>query len=317
MLLKLQMFKFIRFLIFFPILSVSAGSMENAGFEFLRSEIGARPVSMAGAFVSIPGDMHGIAYNPASLVGVRDQSIAITYVDHLADFKAGFVGFSKSVPEIGMFGVSITYMNYGSMQRTDILGNGLGSFAPGDVLFSGTYGRLFGENLHCGVSLKFIHSKIDQYVATALAGDLGVIYRIPEKSVDIGFSVLNLGTSLNAFRDEHEKLPAEYRLGVSNQLAHLPLLINLNLIKYPDQDSNFLGGIYWALGGEFTLSENLFLRWGYNSRGIEEKVNSSRDRFAGVSLGLGIHYKKYRFNYSFSSYGLVGTINQLTFETDL
>ncbi len=314
---KRHMSKFIRLFIFLPVLSVSAGSMQNAGFEFLRSEIGARPVAMAGAFVSVPGDLHGIAYNPASLVAVQDQSIAITYVDHLADFKAGFVGFGKLIPEIGMLGFSITYMNYGSMQRTDILGNDLGSFTPGDILFSGTYGRRIGTNLHCGASLKFIHSKIDQYVATALAGDLGVIYRIPEKDVDLGFSVLNLGTSLNAFMDEHEKLPTEYRIGVSNQLAHLPLLINLNLIKYPDQDSDFLGGIYWALGGEFTLSENLFLRWGYNSRGIEEKVNSSRDRFAGVSLGLGIHYQKYRFDYSFSSYGLVGTINQLTFETEL
>ncbi len=311
------MSKFIRSFILLPVLSLSAGSMENAGFEFLSSKIGARPVAMAGAFVSVPGDLHGIAYNPAGLVGVPDQSIAITYVDHLADFKAGFVGFSKSVQDIGMFGVSIMYMNYGSMQRTDILGNDLGSFTPGDILFSGTYGRRFGENLHCGASLKFIHSKIDQYVATALAVDLGMIYRIPEKDVDIGFSILNLGTSLNAFMDEHEKLPAEYRIGVSNELAHLPLLINLNLIKYQDQDSNFLGGIYWAIGGEFTLSENLFLRWGYNSRGIEEKVNSNRDRFAGVSLGLGIHYHKYRFNYSFSSYGLVGTINQLTFETEL
>jgi hypothetical protein len=238
-------------------------------------------------------------------------------VDYLADFKAGFVGFGKSVREIGMFGISIAYMNYGSMRRTDILGNDLGSFMPGDVVFSGTYGRFFGENLRFGVSLKFIHSKIDQYVATALAGDFGAIYRIPEKSVDIGFSVLNLGTSLNAFREEHEKLPTTYRIGVSHSLAHLPLLINLNLIKYQDLDSDFLGGIYWVLGGEFTLSENLFLRWGYHSRGIEEKIDSGRDRFAGVSLGLGIHFHQYRFDYSFSSYGLIGTVNQLTFETVL
>ena len=66
------------------------------------------------------------------------------------------------------------------------------------------------------------------------------------------------------------------------------------------------------MGGEFTISENFFLRWGYNSRGSEEKVGAGSDRLAGISLGLGIKYKTYRFDYSFATYGAMGGMHFLT-----
>jgi hypothetical protein len=72
--------------------------------------------------------------------------------------------------------------------------------------------------------------------------------------------------------------------------------------------------MYWALGGEFTLSQALMLRVGYNSRGVEEKAGLD-DRFSGLTGGLGIEFQRIRFDLSFENQGALGSRGQgsLTF----
>ena len=292
---------------------VRAGEEETrSGFEFLRTDIGARPASMGGAFVAVVGDLHGLKYNPASLASTRDLESTFTFLDHLLDIKSGFIGFSKSIKSTGRLGIGISYNHYGELKRTDILGDDLGTFSPYDAVFSVTYANSLIEGMSAGISLKYIYSKIDQYTAGALAADVGFIYCISRQDLNVGFSALNLGRSVQAFIEEHEKLPTSYRLGVSKKLAHLPLILNFDVIKYQYDKSSLFWGLYWALGGEFTVSDNLHLRWGYNSRGAEEKVSSDTGRFAGVSLGLGIQWERYRLDYGYSSYGALGAMNNFT-----
>jgi hypothetical protein len=284
----------------------------RSGFDFLKNDMGARPAAMGGAFIAIIGDIHGITYNPASLMGTPDKAVTFTYLDHLLDIKSGFVGFHKSLGKYGHLGIGVLHTNYGDFQKTDVEGNTLGDFSAVDYMISTTYANKLPYGLRLGISIKYIHSKYDVYSAGAVAGDLGLLYRIESQNFNIGLTVSNLGTATKAFIDVREKLPLTYRLGFSKQLAYLPLLLNFNLIKYHHQDSKIFWGLYWALGGEFTVSDHFFLRWGYNSRGSEEKVGADSDRFAGLSLGLGIHYKQYRFDYAFTTFGAMGGMHFLT-----
>ncbi len=302
-------------IVFFFILPavLSAGSNEKvSGFDFLCWEMGTRPASMGGAFIAVIGDLNGLVYNPATLSGTRDMEVNFTYLDYLLDIKSGFVGFNKTFNGSGHLGVGIFYTNYGELKRTDITGNSLGSFFPGDYVITAAYANSLPVGLHYGVSVKFIQSKIDQYTASAVAADAGIIYRVETQNLNIGLVIKNFGRAISKFMDVYERLPVSYRVGIAKQLAHLPLLLNFNLIKYQYTKSTSLGGLYWALGGEFTVTDNLFLRWGYNSRGREEKIETSSSHFAGVSLGLGIKYGKYRFDYGYSSYGALGGMNYFT-----
>jgi hypothetical protein len=233
-------------------------------------------------------------------------------MDHLLDIKTGAVGFNKDFQEAGQFGVGITYLNYGEIRRTDIVGDDLGSFVPSDFAFSVIYANRFRGKLHYGASIKYIQSKIDDYASSAMAVDLGIIYHNANQNLDIGFSILNLGRSIDAFVDRRESLPTSYRFGISKRLAHLPFLYSLNLIKFQHDESDLFWGLYWTMGGEFTISKNVFLRGGYHSRGSEEKIASGSSRFAGVSLGLGIRLKKYKIDYGYASYGSIGAINNFT-----
>ena len=306
-------FVFIIFLfLLLPSVVLSGASGGQSGFDFLRIEQGAKSVAMGGAFTAQIADLYGLAYNPASLVGVKDLESTFTYLNHFLDIKSGFIGFNKVMPNAGHLGIGLFYMNYGEIRRTDIVGNDQGSFSPGDFVVNAAYANSLSSGLRYGVAIKYIQSKIDQYTSNAVALDVGAIYRVESQALNIGVGISNLGTALTAFIDEREKLPTSFRLGVSKRLAHLPLCLSLDVFRFLHEESDQFLGLYWALGGEFTISQYFFLRWGYNSRGSEEKVGTDSDRFAGVSLGFGIRFKNYRIDYGYSSFGALGSMNTFT-----
>jgi hypothetical protein len=66
----------------------------------------------------------------------------------------------------------------------------------------------------------------------------------------------------------------------------------------------------FAFGGEFTLSERLRFRLGYNND-LHSNVESTNDyRFGGISAGFGLYIKKFRIDYAYSNYGALGGINR-------
>jgi len=300
-----------------PALIFSQGTGTKEAFDFLRTDLGSRPLAMGGAFTSVSSDLYAMKYNPASLVGVKNHSATCTYLNQIADIKTGFIGFNKKLKTNSHIGFSLSYINYGEIRKRDISGNDLGNLYAGDFLVSSTYAASFRSYLHYGASLKYINSQIDNFSASALALDFGLLYTIPKQNLNFGFSIQNIGKAIDSFNKSEEILPSLVRFGVSQRLAHLPLLISFNIYRFFYSESDIFLGLYWALGGEFTITENFYFRWGYNSRGQEQKIGAANETFAGVSLGLGIAYDKYRFDYGLSSFGSIGNINSLTITAEL
>jgi hypothetical protein len=150
--------------------------------------------------------------------------------------------------------------------------------------------------------------ELAQYSADGVAVDLGVIYHSTiMDNLTFAAGVFNLGKERAPFIRTKEALPLNFQLGVSKRLAHLPLMYSLTLLKYQDEDLRF------RAGGEFTLSKSLYLRLGYDTVGSDQKVGTDRDRFAGVSFGLGFAIHDYVLDYSLSSFGEVGSLNRLSF----
>ncbi len=287
----------------------AATSSGTAGYQFLRTYPGARPAALAGAFVSIAGDIHAIYYNPAGLAGLTGRMTTASYLKHVLDFNSGFVAYSQPLKNWGQFAVAVNYMNYGEFDKTNSEGEKQGTFGAGTFYLTTALGKNLTDRLAIGAAAKFIHSNIADYSSSALAVDLGAIYHAPVFSgIKIGLSVLNLGTALSAFIDEKDPLPLNFVLGISKTLAHLPLQYSISVNKYIDDDFQV------NVGGEFTLADGIFLRLGYNSLGRNQKIGGSGDQFAGVSLGLGVTWRQqYQFDYGLSSYGAIGYLNRLSF----
>ncbi len=280
----------------------------TAGFEFLRTPPGARPSAMAGSFISIPGDIHSLYFNPAGLAPIASRLATATYLNHVLDFNSGFLGYTQPIKGLGQLGVGISYMNYGNFERTDELGNQIGDFSAGSLVVQSGLGRSIGQNLMVGGSAKLIYSSIEQYAATGIALDLGLIYQLPFiEDMNVGIGIFNLGTTIDAFMDHKDRLPLNLVVGFSKKLAHLPLMYCIAANKYVDDDIQF------SVGGEFTLAEGVFFRLGYNSLGRNMKIGTNDDKFAGLSLGLGVQWKQMSFDYGVASFGAIGYLNRATF----
>lgn len=293
------------------ILSVSVGqaiagsSRGTVGFAFLRTPWAPRPAAMGGAFVAVSGDPTGVGFNPAGSYDVAERTLHASFADYLLDFATGCVAFSHHLGIIGRGEFSAAFMTYGKFQETDASGLRTGrTFGAGTIVVSETVARPLLRNLLGGVTLKYVHSYIDVYSSQAFLADFGLLFHTPVPDLDVGFAVQNVGKVLSPFLAAKDKLPLCYRIGWSKRLAHLPLLYAVELFKYPDDDYQF------AIGGEFTLTPHLFLRWGYCSLARQMKLGMDADQFAGVSVGVGFLWRGYRLDYTLSSFGQLGTVNR-------
>lgn len=275
------------------------------GYDFLRTFVGARPSAMAGAFVAIPGDIHNIYYNPGGLAALEKRQGTLSYLNHLLDFQSGFLAFAQPKFD-GTIGFGLHYFDYGQFEGKDTANNSTGTFGANSWSLALGYSQYVLKNLSVGASAKVILFKIAEFSETALAADLGAVYHVPEYQLHLGLAVLNVGQTTSAFIETKDDLPTSVQLGVAKKLEHLPLELSGAVVKFVEEDFNF------RLGGEFTLSDQLFLRLGYNSVGRDQRVDTSKDQIAGLSVGLGFKVNKFDIDYAFSSFGEVGSLNRLT-----
>lgn len=275
------------------------------GYNFLRTLVGARASSMGGAFMAIPGDIYNVYYNPAGLAALNKRQGTLTYLNHLLDFQSGFLAYGQPFLN-GTIAVGVHYFDYGNFEGKDENNNPTSDFGSNSWTFSVGYSQYVIKGLSLGASGKFINFKIAEFSENALAVDLAAIYSIESEALHFGLGVFNVGTTTTAFIDTKDDLPMSVQFGASKQLEHLPLLVSAALIKYKGESLDF------RFGGELNLTDELFLRLGYNSVGQDQKVDSGKDQLAGVSLGLGFKLSQFNLDYSFSSFGEVGSLNRLS-----
>jgi len=257
---------------------------------------------MAGAFISVQGDIHSLAYNPAGLATLDSKQGTASYLNHLLDFQSGFLAYAQPFAQ-GTAAIGLHFFDYGQLDASNL---GSGEFGANSVALSAGYSPAVLRNLSVGGSAKFIRFQIDDLTETALALDIGLILSIPDHAVNIGMGIFNFGTTTSAFIDTKDDLPLNFQIGASKTLEHLPVMVNVSLVKFKDESIDF------RLGGEISLTEQLFVRLGYNSVGQDQKVKTEKDRLSGVSMGFGFKVNKYNIDYSLSSFGEVGTLNRVS-----
>jgi len=293
--------------------SVSFAGSGTSGFEFLRTDFSPRSSAMAGSYIAMRSDINGLFHNPAGLAYSQEKQVIFNYMDHLLDIKGGIVGYSQDLENIGRLSGAIIYFDYGSFNETDEFAEPTGrTFGASDIAFAVSLSNYFEDWLAYGVTLKYAHSSIDLYNASAFAMDFGLIYEAPfEDDLFLGVTILNLGQSLTAFQQTKESLPLTVNIGGSKKLAHLPLVLNVNLNNVNELENDLVDNLKkFSLGGEFTISQMLRLRLGYNNEMHSDLETSSGSGFSGVSLGLGFVWNSIRVDYSFASLGELGSLNR-------
>ncbi len=314
----------------------------SGSFESLSLNENARVLGIGGENVSTSDyDVNSILYNPASLNDKMVGSISLNYLPFYADVKKiSTVGVFNS-KKIGNFGVGIQYLSYGKFTERDINGVPLGEFNAGDITITLSKSHELGP-IVIGGNLKFISSQLADYSASALAFDLGGMFKHPEHDLQLGMVFRNAGFILGDYTDEkNSSLPFNLQLGGSYKPEHMPVRFsitatNLNVkdvqyldperdvITQPDGESvseekKFSEQIFRRIifGTEFVFSDNFHLRMGYNHQRRKELRLDEKSGGAGFSFGFMLKIKKIEFDYTKVYYHVVGGTNVITMSLNI
>lgn len=291
---------------------------QTTTYDFLRLDMSARASALGGSFVTNNDDVDVLFFNPAGLGFLENDQISFSFVKHLLDINLFSLTYSTEFENIGRFGAGVQYINYGSFDEADVNGNITGEFNAGELAFLLSYTNKFMTDFYYGANAKFIYSSIADQSSSAIGLDLGINYEFPEIMLNLGASVLNLGTQISSYTDLKEDLPLDVLIGVSKRLEKLPVRLSLDFHNLNQEREEFYQHFKgFSIGAEFYLSEVFTLRFGYDNERREDFKLGSSAGIAGFNGGLGVNISEYKFSYAYSSLGTVGALQSLTLSTSL
>jgi hypothetical protein len=283
-----------------------SGTYSQALFQALNHPVNARGWSMSAAASSQFKDGSGMLYNPA-VIAHTPSLWQLNYTAFPVDIYSSTAYTVFSLPGTGKFAALFNYLDYGSFTERDWDGVETGTFTVSDISFHALYGRQISRRLSVGISTNYSQSQLNSLRAKALLGSIGIQYYDEISTLSIGISYHNFGTLLQGYQNDNEDLLSTVRIGISKKLAHLPMIISMDIYRaYPDE---FIANI----GGEFFWGNQLFLRWGSSTRRFQIRGQENfKNFFASTSGGVGIKVGSYMFDIAISGLADAGYISSLS-----
>ena len=330
----------------FLLLLCQVGMAQKGGettYSFLGLANAARVASLGGEVVSLmDDDINMVFHNPALLSPGMHNNLSLNYVNYFAGVNYGYASYAYSAEGIGNFAAGMHYVNYGTFDRTDELGNSQGTFKASEYALNLFYSRSFLDSaLTAGVNLKPIFSSLEQYTSFGLALDIGVSYYLPNSLTSFGLVLKNMGAQITSYTAKRERIPFEIQAGITQGLAHAPFRFTVTFqhlerwdLNYTlqDDDVSFSGGDseksgfdefadnlmrHVVLGTEFLIGKNFHIDVGYNYKRRKEMKVNARPGMVGFSAGFGFRVSKFHFSFGRASYHLAGGTSHFSLTTNL
>lgn len=246
--------------------------------QFENVDLGARPISLNGAFTSIANNSQAIFYNPSGLGQLYDREISFFYSPApygLTELAIAALTYAEPT-QYGAFGVGIKTYGFELYRELNIL-----------LSYANSYkGRIF-----YGLNLDFYNLKIQNYNSASSFGlDIGAMAYL-HKYVRWGFIAKNItGAKIG---ESKEKIAQVYRTG----LNFVPLQ-NINLVLEIEKDVKY--PLSFRSGLEYSVLDYVDLRFG---------VGSEPTSFAA---GVGLSYNLFQLDYALTKLPDLGITHQGT-----
>lgn len=315
--------------------------------NFLETGIGSDGMAMGDAFVSVPGRVSSVYWNPAGLAHLEKGEFLFMQQPWVVDINTtAFVG-AYILPGIGTVSASVHTIDYGDIAVTTMdMQEGTGElYAANEYSFSLGLARKLAQWFSFGANAKYISSQIYHTKASSMAIDLGALVSTgffafsgkPEDGLRIGMSISNYGTKIKydgidlvfpidivddeagnfedvpgQFRMDGWELPLIFRIGAS--LVPINNIYNTLTIAadalHPNNNSESVN-----LGAEYELkipgTGSLFVRGGYKGLFMDESIY-------GATFGGGIKIDMLRntalkLDYAYRDIGVLGNVHVYTF----
>ena len=328
--------------LFSPLALFSQDGGQSA-FSFINIEHSPRIEAMGGSGIAIfDNDVTLSQTTPALLNTEMHNELAFTFGDYFSDISLLSFAYAREFEKLGVIGVSLKAINYGSFERNNAEGYNQGEFSASDQVLTIGVGKRFNEKLTFGANINLLNSVYDTYNSFALTSNISTTYFNKEKRFTTTFLLKNIGRQLGSYASEREQIPFDMQFAISKELAHLPFRYHLSYgninkfnIKSPyklTQQTNIETGEleikeesiaktalrHIIIGGELNpFRKSFFLRGGFNFQRRFDLTTVTSPAMVGFSWGVGFKVSKYRFDYSRSLYHLSGVPNNFSIAINL
>gem|GEM_PF-1859949 len=283
--------------------------------QFLKLSAGARGVALGEAFSAASDDATALDWNPAGMIKIKKRSVVLMHSPYLASTYLDFFSFAEKAGEVGAWGMSLKYMNYGKITETNTAGQETGDFTPYEACVNvgfATYVTGFNkepeERFVLGATGKLVRSELRASDST-VSSDIGLLspYMF-ENRFQLALSAQNIMGTLRYDQEEYP-LPLIIRFGSVTRVNDY--FLATADIAAPRDNSPFL-----AMGGEFRAglgkSADIALRSGFNTRAVSDLRG-----LHNLTFGGGFRYGLYSLDYSFSPFGDLGSVHRISASINL
>jgi len=304
--------------------SFAIKKLAQAGMPFLTLDVSGRAAGMGASYVAVGNDATAMFYNLAGLAFVEGFDVMINQTNWLLDTKHYAAGVAYGLGNLGTFGLSVVYMNYGSFTETwpyegsdpALINQGYETgldFDIGEYAIGLSYARRLSSKFSVGSQIKYV--KQDLYESLIfhevegkemtvqneegiIAFDFGTLYYTGFKDLRFGMSVRNFSQQGRYVKERFE-LPLSFKLGVAMDVLTLfnteDTSHKLTLAVDAWHPRDYTERIH--IGAEYLLMDVLALRAGYKFNYDEEGLT------AGVGVLKSFSNFGIRIDYSYSDFG--------------
>ena len=244
----------------------------------------ARALSMSNASVALT-DVWAHANNPAALVGIKKQSIGISYQNRFSLKEMQTQGLVYAIPFKRMV-FSLGSQLYGYQQYRSMK-NGVGM------------SMALSEKVSLGVQLNHHSIRLNENYGNSsmLTGEMGLLVQFTER-IRFGCSVLNIGRT-KITPNANERLTTLMRLGMQYVISNQVFLVS-------EVEKNVLYPLSVKLGAEYKPSTKICFRGGVATAPIS------------FSFGVGTTFKnRFQLDLGTAYHQLLGWSPHVSFQVDL
>lgn len=313
---------------------LSQSKVGSTAAPFLNVAIGARPISMGGAFSATANDVSALYWNPAGVSRISGNEALFTYSNWFADINYNWSGAALNLGGLGTIGLSVTYLDYGQMEITTLAEqDGTGQmFDANDFALALSYAYNLTDRFSVGGSAKYVQQKIWNSSASTVAFDVGVLYYSDIYDIRIGASISNFGGDMTlsgkdllvqhdidrqiegnndeilaSLKTDSYPLPLLFRIGLAVDIIDIKdhlFTIGVDALHPNDNDESL------NVGAEYVLYDLIALRTGYKSLFLD---NSEE----GLTLGVGLKYTfapglALYIDYAYQEFGILDNTQHFT-----
>jgi hypothetical protein len=332
-------------LLLFGLLINSAQAQVTGGqfaMQFLQLPNSPHVSALGGINVANPEpDISFALQNPSLMRPGLHNQLGLNYNSYYAGISIMNLNYGYHVAKLQTsFLLGIQYLNYGSFEQTDNIGNQYGTFKAADYAITLGASRQYKERWRYGAALKWAHSSLFDKTASAVLADVGISYIDTANLITVGAVAKNMGFMAKRYNPSNnaEPLPFDLQIGISKRFAHLPLRLMVTAhhlyewdIRYNNpadiettslfgtQDTTTASKSYFAdklfrhlsFAAELTLGSRLAVTFGYNHLRRGELSIKDKPALAGFSFGASIYLNKFQVHYARSYFHVAGAYNEI------